>query len=111
MVLVRLSSDGMRLVLLLGLLVSGVSGVACAGPHSSGALWTQQYVEQEKAYFALDEAQQRAQIQVFERGLADEALAAEVTRIEATMQDCPGSSQPLAASAGDTRRDAMRIQA
>jgi hypothetical protein len=94
----------------LGLLLA-IGGVACAGPHTTGALWSQQYVDQEKAFFALSDAQRRAQTQQFALGLADEGLQAETARIDAALQTCPGPSVPLAVSPGDMRRDVIRIQA
>jgi hypothetical protein len=101
----------MRSSLHLGLLLLVGGGVACAGPHSTGAVWSQQYVDQEKAYFALSDAQRRAQTQAFELGLADEGLTAETQRIDATLQTCPGPTAPMAVSPGDVRRDTIRIQA
>jgi len=98
----------MRLLLALGLLASGV---ACAGAHSSGALWTQGYVDQEKAYFAVSDAQHQAQVRSFELELADEGIAAETQRIDGALQACPAPSQPLGPSTGDAPRDAIRVQA
>ena len=91
----------------IGLLVCG----ACAGPHSTGALWSQQYVEQERGYFALNDGQHRTQAQRFELGLADESLAAENKRLDAALRICPGPRQPLTASSSDALRDGIRIRA
>jgi hypothetical protein len=88
-----------------------VCGVACAGPHSSGALWSQRYVEQERVYFALTDVEHRAQAQQFELGLADESLAAENRRLDAALQVCPGPRQALAASTSDSLRDGIRARA
>lgn len=86
------------------------SSVACAGPHSSGALWVQQYGDEEKAYFATTDAERQAQTLAFELGRADAGLTAESQRIQAELQTCPGPSQDLLASPGDVRRDAIRVQ-
>jgi hypothetical protein len=98
----------MRLVVCLALLASGV---ACAGPDSTGALWSQQYLEREKAYFAVSDVQHRALAQMFELGLADDGLAAEAQRIDAALRDCPGSRHALAVSPDDARRDSIRVRA
>jgi hypothetical protein len=92
----------------LGLLVCGA---ACVGPHSSGALWSQQYVEQERAYFALTDVEHRAQAQQFELGLADDSLVAENRRLDAALQICPGPRQPLTVSSSDALRDGIRVRA
>jgi len=97
----------MRLLLPLCLLLGSV---ACAGPNSSGALWTQQYTDQEKAYFSVSDAQHQAQARDFELGLADEGIRSEAQRIDATLQMCPAPPQPLAPSPGDEPRDAIRVQ-
>src|ERR1051325_8865548 len=99
----------MRRVIYLSLLLVG--SVDCAGPHSTGALWSQQYLEQETAFFVLAVAQRRAQSRAYELGLADEGLSAESQRIDAALQTCPGPRMPMAVSAGDARRDTLRIQA
>jgi hypothetical protein len=87
------------------------SGVACAGPHSTGGLWLQQYFDQERAYFARTDAEHRAQAQQFELGLADEALAAEGNRLDAAQQICPGPPQALTASPSNALRDGIRVRA
>jgi hypothetical protein len=84
---------------------------ACVGPHSSGALWSQQYVDQERVYFASTDAQRRAATTAFELGVADAALSAETSRIDAAIGACPGQPQPLQVSPGDKVRDGIRIQA
>src|SRR5215210_418350 len=90
----------------LGLLVVG-----CAGPHSSGGLWAQQNLERELALFRLSDAQRSAQARAFELAVADEALAAERTRIEARLQDCPGAlREQLSLSTADATRDGIRIR-
>jgi hypothetical protein len=97
----------LRVGLACALLVTG-----CTGPHSTGALWAQQDVEQETAMFRIGDAQRAAQVQAFELGLADRALAAERARVEAGLADCPGSTrQPLAISSGDRVRDGIRVRA
>jgi len=95
----------------LALVLSLLATSACVGPHSSGALWSQQYVDQEKAYFALTDAQRREATTAFELSLADESLAAETQRLDAAQQACPGPRQPLQVSAGDKVRDGIRLQA
>jgi hypothetical protein len=87
------------------------TGVACAGPHSSGALWSSQYFEQERAYFGQTDDEHRAQAQKFELGLADESLAAENTRLDAELQICPGPRTALTASSSDALRDGIRVHA
>jgi hypothetical protein len=86
--------------------------VGCAGPHSTGALWAQQDVEQETAMFKLGDAQRAAQARAFELALADRDLAAEQARIDTALADCPGSARtPLALSSGDRVRDTIRLRA
>jgi hypothetical protein len=86
--------------------------VGCVGPHSSGALWAQQDVEQETAMFKLGDAQRAAQAEAFELALADRDLAAERARIVAGLADCPGSARtPLTISSGDRVRDTIRVRA
>lgn len=87
------------------------SSVACAGPHSTGALWAQQYVDQEMHYFSISDAQHREVAHEFELGLADESLAAESQRLQTALAACPGPSEPLSPSVGDAARDGIRIQA
>lgn len=97
----------MRLLLPLGLLLGCV---ACAGPKSSGALWRQQYADQEKAYFSVSDAQHQAQARGFEIGVAEEGIRSEAQRIDAALQTCPAPPQPLAPSTGDAARDGLRVQ-
>ena len=86
--------------------------VGCVGPHSSGALWAQQDVEQETAMFKLGDARRAAQAQAFELALADRDLAAERARIDAGLAGCPGSARtPLTISSGDRVRDTIRLRA
>jgi hypothetical protein len=85
--------------------------VGCLGPHSSGALWALRNLDQELESGRQTDTQRAAQAHAYELGLADEALQAERTRIAATLQDCPGvARQPLAVSAGDRVRDAIRLR-
>jgi hypothetical protein len=88
-----------------------ICGTACAGPHSTGALWSQQYVEQERPLFAMSDAQRQAQAQAFEFSLADEALGAESQRIQAAMEVCPGPVQAWRVSPDDRLRDDIRVRA
>ena len=97
----------MRLLLVLGTLLL----VGCAGPHSTGGLWAQQNLEREAALFRLSDAQRAQAASAFELSLADEVLAAERSRVEAALQDCPGERRPLALSAGDALRDTVRVRA
>jgi hypothetical protein len=98
----------MRLSVALGCLLV----VGCAGPHSTGALWAQQNLEQETAVYRLTDAQRADQAHAFELGLAGELLAAERARVESSLQACPGSErQPLGVSVGDRPRDSVRIRA
>ncbi|MGI9147249.1 MAG: hypothetical protein ACR2IK_11955 [Chloroflexota bacterium] len=100
----------MRVLVALGCLLL----VGCTGPHSTGALWAQQNLEQETALFRLSDAQRADRARAFELSLADETLASERARIESGLQDCPASvGQPrsLAVSVGDRARDALRIRA
>jgi hypothetical protein len=86
--------------------------VGCAGPHSTGALWAQQNLEQEAALFRLSDAQRADQAHGFGLGLADEGLRAERARLEAGLQACPdGAREPLTLSAADRVRDAIRVRA
>jgi hypothetical protein len=108
MVLGRLSSDAMRLWFAVGGLLCVLG---CAGPRSTGALWSQQNQALEAAGFRLSEAQRVELMQTFERSLADEALAAERTRLTGELETCPGPSEPLSVSKGDRVRDAIRLRA
>ena len=55
---------------------------------------------------------QRAGIALtFELGLADQSLAAERQRITTELQNCPGPSQTLGMSTGDSVRDTVRLRA
>jgi hypothetical protein len=71
----------------------------------------QQYLDTERAYFRLTDAEHRAQAQQFELGLADEALTAEAKRLDAALQICPGPRQPLTASPSNALRDGIRVRA
>jgi hypothetical protein len=83
--------------------------VGCVGPHSTGALWAQQSLEQELVIGRQTEAERMAQMHAHELTLADEALAAERTRLSTAVQDCPGSSpRTMELSPGDRTRDAIR---
>jgi hypothetical protein len=98
----------MRLSLALcGLLL--VAG--CRGPHSTGALWALQNLEQEAALFRLSDAQRADQARIFEQGLASDILVRERWRVENEMASCPGVRQPLSVSPGDKVRDAIRLRA
>ena len=92
-----------RLLTTFVLLASGSClSVACAGPHSTGALWAQQNLEQERTMFQLSDAQRTSVAQAFELSLADQSLQGEQARITAELQNCPGPRQPLAISPGET---------
>jgi hypothetical protein len=95
-----------RLFVVLLLVTTG-----CAGPHSTGALWSLQNVQQEIAFYAVGDAQRKARAQSFELSLADQTLASERDRIQAVMQTCPGPRQAFGASPADQARDAARIRA
>jgi len=88
-----------------------VLSVGCAGPHSSGALWAQQSVEQERALFQLDDARRAERAHAFDLGVADEWLSSERQRISTELQACPGPRQTLTVSPGDRLRDAFRVRA
>lgn len=96
---------------LLSFLVTCLLTTGCAGPHSSGALWAQQNLEQEAALFRLGDDQRAQQDEAFELGLADDSLTDERTRIVRELQICPGPPQALAVSVGDKVRDGIRIRA
>src|SRR5438270_1944693 len=97
----------MRLLLGLGcLLLAG-----CTGPQSSGGLWAQQNLEREAALFRLTDAQRADAASAFELSLADESLAAERSRVEAALSDCPGDRRALEISSGDKVRDTVRLRA
>jgi hypothetical protein len=98
----------MRLLVALGCLLL----VGCAGPHTTGGLWAEQNLDRELAMFRTGDAQRAAQARTYLASLADETLAAERSRIQTGLQDCPGSArQPLALSVGDRPRDIVRIRA
>jgi hypothetical protein len=86
-------------------------GAACAGPHSTGALWAQQNLDQERAMFQLSDAQRSGIAEAYELRLADETLRAERQRITTELQTCPGTRQVLSVSPGDAVRDTVRLQA
>jgi len=88
-----------------------LSTVACAGPHSNGALWSLQNLQQERAYFAVGDTERQARAQVYELSLADETLASERQRVQSVMQTCPGPREPLAFSSADAARDQVRLRA
>jgi hypothetical protein len=88
-----------------------LSTVACAGPHSTGALWSLQNLEHERAYFAASDAERQARAQEYELSLADETLASERQRLQSVMQTCPGPREPLASSSADAARDQVRLRA
>jgi hypothetical protein len=97
----------MRLLLGLGcLLLAG-----CTGPHSTGGLWAQENLEREAALFRLTDAQRAEGASAFELSVADESLAAERSRVEAALSDCPGDRRALAISSGDKVRDTVRLRA
>src|SRR5438046_7712581 len=108
MVLSRILPAAMRLLATLGLVLAAT---ACAGPNSTGALWSQQNLDQERELFRMSEAQRLEQAHAVELALADEQLASERQRIEIQLQACRGPRQPLAISAGDRVRDSVRIRA
>jgi hypothetical protein len=85
--------------------------VGCVGPHSTGALWAQQNVENELVNGRLTDAERAARMHGYELALADEALGAERARIGLALQDCPGAArQTLEISMGDRVRDAIRMR-
>jgi hypothetical protein len=57
------------------------------------------------------DAQRAGIARSFELGLADESLQAERQRITSQLQNCPGPSQPLGVSPGDSVRDTIRLHA
>lgn len=85
--------------------------VGCAGPHSTGALWAQQNLEEELVAGRQSATQRAEQARAYELALAEESLAAERVRIAAGLEDCPGSArQPLQLSVGNRARDAIRVR-
>ena len=91
---------------------AGMALAGCAGPHSTGALWAQQNLDQELAQFRVTETQRRERAHAYELQLADEALAAERSRLATALQDCPGTvREALAVSPGDRLRDSIRVWA
>jgi len=101
----------MRRLVPLCLLVTSITSVACAGPHSTGALWAQQNLEHERAMFQLSDAQRAGIAEAYELTLADESLRSERQRITTEIQNCPGPPQTLGVSPGDAQRDTVRIRA
>jgi len=98
----------MRLLVLISCLLLLVG---CAGPHSTGALWAQQNLEQELVIGRQTDAERVARIHAYELTLADESLAAERARLISAVQDCPGSArQSLQLSPGDRLRDTIRLR-
>ncbi len=98
----------MRVLLLVSM--TAVATTACAGPHSTGALWAQQNLEHERILYQQSDAQRAQQAHAYELSLADAALQGEHERIATQLQACPGPAQPFTASPGDTIRDSIRLQ-
>jgi hypothetical protein len=92
------------------LLLVSLAATACAGPHSTGALWAQQNLDQERAMFQLSEAQRTGIAEAFELSLADETIQAERQRITTELQNCPGPRLALGVSRGDVVRDTIRVR-
>jgi hypothetical protein len=85
--------------------------VGCVGPHSTGALWAQQNLEQELVIGRQSDAERAALRHAYELTLADEALTAERGRIDLALHDCPGPARKsLELSAGDKVRDVIRVR-
>ena len=88
-----------------------IGSVACAGPHSTGTLWSLENLQQERAFFSVGDLERQARAQKYELTLADETLASERQRLESVMQTCPGPREPLAMSNADAARDVVRLRA
>jgi len=85
--------------------------VGCVGPHSSGALWAQQNLEQELIIGRQTEAERLGKLHAYELALADESLASERMRLSSALQDCPGATRlNLQLSPGDRVRDSVRVR-
>ena len=97
----------MRRLLALGCLLL----VGCAGPHSTGALWSLQNQQREAVVFSQTDAQRAQAARAYELSLADESLAAERARVEVALLDCPGRPRAMAISSGDAVRDSIRVRA
>jgi hypothetical protein len=97
----------MRRLLALGCLLL----VGCAGPHSTGALWSLQNQQREAVMFSQTDAQRAEAARAYELSLADESLAAERARVEVALLDCPGRPRAMAISSGDAVRDSIRVRA
>ena len=98
----------MRLLVLISCLLV-MAG--CVGPHSSGALWAQQNLEQELIIGRQTEAERLGKLYAYELVLADESLASERARLSSAVQDCPGAARRrLQLSPGDRIRDTVRVR-
>src|SRR5919199_3288876 len=97
----------MRRLLALGCLLL----VGCAGPHSTGALWSLQNQQREAVVFSQTDAQRAQAARAYELSLADESLAAERARVEIALLDCPRKLRAMAISSGDAVRDSIRVRA
>src|SRR5204862_4020496 len=106
--LVPYPPTGMRVICLFCL---AALSIACAGPHSTGALWAQQSMEQEQALFQMNDDQRGDRARAFELGVADEALSGERQRISMEIEEGPGPRQTLGVSPGARARDAIRVDA
>src|SRR5258708_25992662 len=85
--------------------------VGCVGPHSTGALWAQQNLDQELVFGRQTEAERLATLHAYELTLADESLAAERARLGLAVQDCPGAPrQTMRLSPADRLRDSIRLR-
>lgn len=85
--------------------------VGCVGPHSTGALWAQQNLEQELVIGRQTEAEKLGKLHGYELALADEAMASDRARLSVALEDCPGAvRQGLQLSSGDRVRDAIRVR-
>ncbi len=85
--------------------------MGCVGPHSTGALWAQQNLEQELIIGRQTEAERLGKLHAYELTLADELLASERARLSSALQDCPGTArQTMQLSRGDRVRDSIRLR-
>lgn len=96
----------MRFLLALG----GLMCAGCVGPHTSGALWSQQNLAQEITLSRVTDATRTAHVKSYEQSMAVPLLAAERARVADQVDACPGRTrQPLAISEGDLVRDRIRV--
>jgi hypothetical protein len=89
-----------------------VLSLGCATPHSSGGLWALDEARlEEELVYRTPEPQRAAQARDYQLRVADEALAADQSRLEQLLATCPEPRQDrLAVSPAAQARDGVRAR-